>query len=172
VSTTNKGRDIERRIPWPDYLSSFFGAAAAGQRLDAIYLFAGLFINGCVAEVDVAVQGRVRVVLVVIYLISGSSVALLVPKTRGEVRNTAAVAHGGCLYVVYVWGTSSPFSVGTRHLPFSIQKCSKHTRNAQRYSRMADALPLFTRLEFPSRKRATALYVVEAQTLVWHQMGA
>jgi hypothetical protein len=114
----------------------------------------------------------VRVVLVVISLISGSSVALLVPKTRGEVRNTAAVAHGGCLYVVYVWGTSSPFSVGTRHLPFSIQKCSKHTRNAQRYSRMADALPLFTRLEFPSRKRATALYVVEAQTLVWHQMGA
>jgi hypothetical protein len=102
VSTTNKGRDIERRIPWPDYLSSFFGAAAAGQRLDAIYLFAGLFINGCVAEVDVAVQGRVRVVLVVISLISGSSVALLVPKTRGEVRNTAAVARCSRLYVVCV----------------------------------------------------------------------
>src|SRR5215208_4667653 len=44
-------------------LSSFFGAAAAGQRLDALYLFAGLFIEGCVAEVDVPVQARVRVVL-------------------------------------------------------------------------------------------------------------
>src|SRR5215211_6826473 len=41
-------------------------AAAAGQRLDALYLFAGLLINGSVAEVDVPVQARVRVVLVVI----------------------------------------------------------------------------------------------------------
>ena len=80
MSITNKGRDIERRIPCPDYLSSFFGAAAARQRLDAIYLFARLLIEGCVAEVDVPVQGRVRVVLVVISLISGSSVALLVTK--------------------------------------------------------------------------------------------
>jgi len=48
----------------PDYLSIFFGAAAAGQRLDPLYLFAGLFIDGGVAEVDVPVQARVRVVLV------------------------------------------------------------------------------------------------------------
>jgi hypothetical protein len=101
VSITNKGRDIERRIPCPDYLSSFFGAEAVGQRLDAIYLFARLLIEGCVAEVDVPVQGRVRVVLVVISLISGSSVALLGPKTRGEVRNPAVVARDSRLYVLF-----------------------------------------------------------------------
>ena len=39
-------------------------AAAAWQRLDALDLFAGLLINGCVAGVDVPVQARVRVVLV------------------------------------------------------------------------------------------------------------
>jgi hypothetical protein len=39
-------------------------AAAAWQRLDALDLFAGLLINGCVAGVDVPVQVRVRVVLV------------------------------------------------------------------------------------------------------------
>jgi hypothetical protein len=127
------------KLPGVGLSASYFAsAAAARQRLDALYLFARLLIEGSVAEVDVAVQGRVRVVLVVIYLISGSSVALLVPKTRGEVRNTAAVAHGGCLYVVYVWGTSSPFSVGTRHTPFSILEGFKVM---QRYGRMADALP-------------------------------
>jgi hypothetical protein len=47
----------------PDYLSSFFGASAARQRLDPLDLFAGLFIDGGVAEVDVPVQARVRVVL-------------------------------------------------------------------------------------------------------------
>jgi hypothetical protein len=100
VSITNKGRDIERRIPCPDYLSSFFGAAAARQRLDALNLFARLLIEGCVAEVDVPVQGRVRVVLVVISLISGSSVALLGPEAREEVRNTAVSARCSRLYVV------------------------------------------------------------------------
>ena len=51
-----------------------------------------------------------RVVLVVISLISGSSVALLGPKTRGEARNPAAVARGGRLYcgvrVGHIWHTS------------------------------------------------------------------
>jgi hypothetical protein len=46
-----------------DHLSSFFGASAARQRLDPLDLFAGLFINGGVAEVDVPVQARVWVVL-------------------------------------------------------------------------------------------------------------
>jgi hypothetical protein len=40
------------------------GAAAAGERLDPLYLFACLLIDGGVAEVDVPVQARVRVVLV------------------------------------------------------------------------------------------------------------
>jgi hypothetical protein len=52
------------RILRPDYLSSFFGAAAAGQCLYPLYLFARLFIDGGVPEVDVPVQARVRVVLV------------------------------------------------------------------------------------------------------------
>ena len=38
-------------------------ATAAGQRLDPLDLFARLLINGGVAEVDVPVQARVRVVL-------------------------------------------------------------------------------------------------------------
>jgi hypothetical protein len=46
-----------------DYLSSFFGASAAQQRLDLLYLFAGRFIDGGVPEVDIPVQARVRVVL-------------------------------------------------------------------------------------------------------------
>jgi hypothetical protein len=54
-----------RRIPRPDHLSSFYSAAAAGQRLYPLDLFARLLINGCVAEVDVPVQARVGVVLVV-----------------------------------------------------------------------------------------------------------
>jgi hypothetical protein len=96
----------------PGLSASYFASAvAAGQRLDAIYLFARLLIEGGVAEVDVAVKARVRVVLVVISLISGSSVALLVPKTRGEVSNTALVARCSRHYVVYVWVTSSPFYV-------------------------------------------------------------
>jgi len=52
-----------RRIPRPHYLSSFFGTAAARQRLDPLYLFARLLVKGGVAEVDVAVQARVRVIL-------------------------------------------------------------------------------------------------------------
>jgi hypothetical protein len=44
-----------RRIPRPDYLSSFFGAAAARQRLDPLDLFAGLLVEGGVAEVDAPV---------------------------------------------------------------------------------------------------------------------
>jgi hypothetical protein len=52
-------------MPQPDNLSSLFGAAAAGQRLDPLYLFARLLVEGGVAEVDVPVQARVRVVLVV-----------------------------------------------------------------------------------------------------------
>src|SRR5215210_3879677 len=65
VSNTNIGRDIERRITRPDYLSSFFCAAATGQRLYPLDLFARLLIKGGVGEVDVPVQARVRVVLVV-----------------------------------------------------------------------------------------------------------
>jgi hypothetical protein len=45
--------------------SYFASAAAAGQRLDALYLFASVLIKSCVAEVNVPVQARVRVVLVV-----------------------------------------------------------------------------------------------------------
>jgi len=43
---------------------SLIRATAAGQRLEALYLFADLFINGGVPEVDVPIQTRVRVVLV------------------------------------------------------------------------------------------------------------
>ena len=46
--------------------SYFASAAAAGQRLDALYLFASVLIKSGVAEVDVPVQARVGVVLVVI----------------------------------------------------------------------------------------------------------
>ncbi len=57
----------QRRLglaPWDRGLSaSFASAAAAGQRLDALDLFARLFIEGCVGEVDVPVQARVRVLL-------------------------------------------------------------------------------------------------------------
>src|SRR5829696_7790289 len=42
---------------------SAFGATAAGQRLDPLYLFARLLIDGCVAEIDVPVQARVGVIL-------------------------------------------------------------------------------------------------------------
>ena len=45
--------------------SYFASAAAAGQRLEALYLFARLLIKGGVAEVDVPVQAGVRVILVV-----------------------------------------------------------------------------------------------------------
>jgi hypothetical protein len=41
-----------------------FGAAVAGQRLDALDLFARLLVEDGVAEVDVPVRARVRVVLV------------------------------------------------------------------------------------------------------------
>jgi hypothetical protein len=58
-------RDVTpRRIPSPDCLPSFFGAAAAGQRLDPLDLFARLPINGGVAEIGVPVQARMRVILV------------------------------------------------------------------------------------------------------------
>src|SRR5829696_2881700 len=40
-------------------------AAAAGQRFDPLDLFAGFLVNDGVSEVDVPVQARVRVVLVV-----------------------------------------------------------------------------------------------------------
>jgi hypothetical protein len=50
-------------MPQPDYLSSFFGAAAAGQCLDSLDLIAGLLVDDGVAEVEVPVQARVRVVL-------------------------------------------------------------------------------------------------------------
>jgi hypothetical protein len=40
-------------------------AAATGQRLDALDLFTRLLIEGGVPEVDVPVQARVRVILVV-----------------------------------------------------------------------------------------------------------
>jgi len=49
----------------PGLSASFASAATAGQRLDALYLFARLLIKGGVAEVDVPVQARVRVILVV-----------------------------------------------------------------------------------------------------------
>ena len=55
----------------PGLEASFASAATAGQRLDALYLFARLFIEGGVAEVDVAVQARVRVILVVGYCVEG-----------------------------------------------------------------------------------------------------
>jgi hypothetical protein len=43
--------------------ASAYGAPVAGQRLDPLYLFARLLIEGGVAEVDVPVHARVRVVL-------------------------------------------------------------------------------------------------------------
>jgi hypothetical protein len=46
LSKKGPGRPSEARIPRPDYLSSFFGAAAARQRLDALDLFARLLIEG------------------------------------------------------------------------------------------------------------------------------
>jgi hypothetical protein len=48
----------------PGLSASFASAAAARQCLDALDLFARLLIKGGVAEVDVAVQAGVRVVLV------------------------------------------------------------------------------------------------------------
>ena len=106
--------------------------AAAGQRLYPLDLFAPLLINGGVAEVDAPVQARVRVVLVVISLISGSSVALLGPKTRGQVSDPAALARSSRLYVVSVWVTSSPFSVD--HSAY---------KNALKICQTADALFLY-----------------------------
>jgi hypothetical protein len=51
----------------PIYLqASFFCAAAAGQRLYPLDLFARLLIEGGVTEVDVPVQAGVRVILVVV----------------------------------------------------------------------------------------------------------
>jgi hypothetical protein len=71
--------------------ASFASAAAAGQRLDALYLFAPLLIEGCVGEVDVPVQAGVRVVLLFsgwvrvgcTRLSSGSMRLLLVGRTPG-----------------------------------------------------------------------------------------
>jgi hypothetical protein len=51
--------------------ASFLGATPAGQRLGPLNLFARLLIEGCVAEVDVPVQARVRVVLVVECCVEG-----------------------------------------------------------------------------------------------------
>jgi hypothetical protein len=47
--------------------ASFAGAAAARQSLDALDLFDRLLIKGGVAEVNVPVQARVLVVLVMIF---------------------------------------------------------------------------------------------------------
>jgi hypothetical protein len=40
IIAATKRAETPRRIPRPDYLSSFFGAAAAGQFLDSLDLFA------------------------------------------------------------------------------------------------------------------------------------
>jgi hypothetical protein len=55
-------KEIERGylLPlWPPALpalnGTFLSTTAAGQRLYPLYLFAGLLINGCAAEVDVPV---------------------------------------------------------------------------------------------------------------------
>jgi hypothetical protein len=63
IAATNRA-GTPRRIPRPACLSSFFGAAAAGQHLDSLDLFARLLIDGGVPEVNVPVQARVRVALV------------------------------------------------------------------------------------------------------------
>jgi hypothetical protein len=52
-SSSKSWAETLRRIPRPDYLSSFFGAAAARQRLDPPDLFTRLLVEGGVAEVDV-----------------------------------------------------------------------------------------------------------------------
>jgi hypothetical protein len=49
---TNKGRDIERRITRPDYLSSFFCAAEARYDLYDLDLFAGTGVLDKVPDVD------------------------------------------------------------------------------------------------------------------------
>src|SRR5215204_1885591 len=79
-----KRAETPRRIPRPDPLSSFFCAPSAGQRLDPLYLFARLLIDGGVSEVDVPVQARVRVVLVVgccVEGIAGWRYSMLVHRT-------------------------------------------------------------------------------------------
>ena len=65
-------KEIERGylLPlWPLALNgTFLSTTAAGQRLDPLDLFARLLVEDGVAEVDVPVQARVRVVLVVVLL--------------------------------------------------------------------------------------------------------
>jgi hypothetical protein len=80
------------------------------------------------------------------------------------VRNTAAVARVSRLYVVYVWVTSSSFSVD--------HSAYERTRNFRLFGHLTDALPLFT-AHNPHRGNELRLFnMVEAQTLAWHHMGA
>src|SRR5215211_13846 len=52
----------------PALNDTFLSTTATGQRLDPLDLFARLLVEDGVAEVDVPVQARVRVVLVVVLL--------------------------------------------------------------------------------------------------------
>ena len=61
------------------------------------------------------------------------------PRTGvNKCERKAGDSRGGPQHVVYMWVTSSPFSVGTRHMPFSILEGFKVM---QSYGHMADALP-------------------------------
>jgi hypothetical protein len=51
--------ETPRRIPRPDYLSSFFGAAATRNGLKDLYLFAGTGVLDKMADVDDAISAGV-----------------------------------------------------------------------------------------------------------------
>jgi hypothetical protein len=59
------------------YALASFRAAAAGQRLDPLDLFARLLIDSGVAKVDVPVEARVRVVLVFSGWVCGTCARLI-----------------------------------------------------------------------------------------------
>jgi hypothetical protein len=60
VSSTNIGRDLERRIPRPDYLSSFFCTSAAQDGLYDLDLFTSTGVLDKMPEVHDAISAGVR----------------------------------------------------------------------------------------------------------------
>jgi hypothetical protein len=81
--------ETPRRIPRPDYLSSFFGAAAARHGVHDLGLFAGTGVLDKMADVDDAVVAGVGVILDALEL--GASVG---DSIAGEYTS---VRHGTCL---------------------------------------------------------------------------
>ena len=97
------------------------------------------------------------------------SVPLLGPEARGQVSDPAVSACGSRLYVVYVWVTSSPISVGRSHTPFGILEGFKVMQSMATWQMRCPSSPAY---DSHREERATALYVVEAQKPASHQMGA